>query len=103
MQTPQPAGPRQTSTGGSPKNNVLLFPLREGNFILPLGATPRSELPAEQLHAGDSLSGHIRNAAQLVRCALDLPELLTPELLRDISRRLEHAAALAGGSAQVFK
>jgi hypothetical protein len=52
-------------------------------------------LDPSQLRAGDTLTGHIRNAQQLLSTARQIPELLTPELLLAIAERLAHAAALA--------
>lgn len=114
MRTQQPAAfPRFRRAESNPK--IIEFPsvapAKGADFPRPMGATPpvsleataRAIAPAPVLLEGDTLEGHLRNAQQLVRFAIALPDTLTPELLRDVARRLELAGQLLTRDVQVLE
>lgn len=97
MRSRQPAAsPRSERAESNPK--IIVFPSvapakSAADFPRPLGATPVTVLETELLLEGDTLSGHVGNARQLLSLVRECPELLD-ELLPAIAGRLELAAAL---------
>jgi hypothetical protein len=106
MSTQQPAAfPRFPRAESNPK--IIVFPSvapakSAADFPRPLGAPPVTVLETELLLEGDTLSGHVGNARQLLSLVRECPELLD-ELLPAIARRLELVGRMLSRELQVLK